>query len=345
MIPVLQGVLRGALAQAVSPAVSARTELPATTSAEPAPARRAGQEPFVKEVLLFPLGFMENLLWFLFREQVLQLAALDLTEPLNFIGSWYRNVSSPPNSAERRAGCQMLGTCFHIKLKLKLDICLRLLLDHIFVKPLFKQSPSVWALSREMVVQPYTCLFRVPPWSDFEKNMGVCIIPVELFKNRFTSNLNKSSSILSNPLLPSHLVKCRRSWTGLFSYIMVSQSVALSQEVAVILHHFADVSYKKYKKNYTGPFRQCEVKCRWLKILQIMVLQPKSQLFCIESSFISQFQQRGWREVAALTGSCCPLMGRKKLHSLTRNVARLPLVAVDISCCFPLIPTRHYLTK
>lgn len=87
MIPVLQGVLRGALARAVSPAVSARTELPATTSAEPAPARRAGQEPFVKEVLLFPLGFMENLLWFLFREQVLQLAALDLTEPLNFIGS------------------------------------------------------------------------------------------------------------------------------------------------------------------------------------------------------------------------------------------------------------------
>lgn len=172
-------------------------------------------------------------------------------------------------------------------------------MDHIFMKPLFKQSPTIWALSREMLVQPYTFLFRVPPCSDFEKNMDVCIIPVELFKNRFTSNLNKSNSILSNLLLPSHLVKCGKSWTGFFSYIMVSQSVALSQEVAVVLHHFADFLYKKYKKNYTGPFRLCEVKCRWLKILQIMVLQPKSQLFCMESSFISQFQQRGWREVAA----------------------------------------------
>lgn len=71
---------------------------------------------------------------------------------------------------------------------LKLDICLRLLLYHIFMKTLFKQSPTIWTLSREKLVQPYACLFPVPPWSDFEKNMDVCIIPVKLFKNRFTSN-------------------------------------------------------------------------------------------------------------------------------------------------------------
>lgn len=89
VVPVLQGAPRGALARAVSPAVSARMELPATTSVEPAPARRAGQEPSVKEVLLLPLLPSENLGWFLLREQVLQLTALGLNEPLNFTGSQY----------------------------------------------------------------------------------------------------------------------------------------------------------------------------------------------------------------------------------------------------------------
>lgn len=117
MIPLLQGAPRGALARAVSPAASARTELPATTSAEPAPARRAGQEPFVKEVLLLPLvlsGFIESLFCFSFRELVSQFTVLDLNEPLNLAGSRYRNVSSPPNSAKHRAGCQMSGTCFNV---------------------------------------------------------------------------------------------------------------------------------------------------------------------------------------------------------------------------------------
>lgn len=77
-----------------------------------------------------------------------------------------------------------------------------------------------------------------------------------------------------------------------------------------------------------------------------MVLEPKSQLFWVESSFISQFQQRGWREEAALTGSCCPLMGREMLHSLTRNVARHPPAGVDIACCFfPLVLPRGCYTK
>lgn len=241
VIAVLQGAPRGALARAVSPAVSASTELPATTSAEPAPARRAGQEPFVKEVLLLPLvpsGFMESLFWFLFREQVLQLTALDLSEPLNFIGSRHWNVNSPPNAAEHHAGCQMLGTCFHM---VKIRYMLKASALWVFMKTLFKQSPPIWALSKEKLVQPYACLFPVPPWSDFEKNVEVCIIPVELFKNRFTSNLNKSNSILSL----SHLVKC---WTGFLSYIMVSQSAALSQEVAVVLHHFAGILYKKIQE-------------------------------------------------------------------------------------------------
>lgn len=39
---------------------------------------------------------------------------LDLNEPLNLAGSRYRNVSSPPNSAKHRAGCQMSGTCFNV---------------------------------------------------------------------------------------------------------------------------------------------------------------------------------------------------------------------------------------
>lgn len=61
-----------------------------------------------------PSGFIESLFCFSFRELVSQFTVLDLNEPLNLAGSRYRNVSSPPNSAKHRAGCQMSGTCFNV---------------------------------------------------------------------------------------------------------------------------------------------------------------------------------------------------------------------------------------
>lgn len=216
---------------------------------------------------------------------------------------------------------------------------------HISVETLlFKQNPTIWTLSRKVPVLPYACLFLVHPWNVLEKNKDLRIFPNELFKKKcifFLSLIYPTDHLL----LPDHLLKRWKGWTGFLSYIIVSQSVA-SSEVAVMLHHCADHKRKKKKEKSWIQQKQHVVsqallklfKCKWLKILRTVIIKPKSQLFCLESSFVSQVMEVAWlrwRE-AAPAGSCCPLMGREVLHSPAGNTNWLE----RRYCC--LFPSHSY---
>lgn len=164
-----------------------------------------------------------------------------------------------------------------------------------------------------------------------EKNMDWYTFPKELFRNKYS---------LTNPtdhvLLPDHLLKCWKGWTGFLRNVTVSQSVALPKEVAVVLHHHAD--HKKYSlegnRNSMSSVKHYEsyCKCKWLKILQMVIIRPKSRLFCLESSFLCRFagNRQHWQTSAALwwewrCSTALPVVWQSTLLTAVQILVLVPL--------------------